>query len=90
MDGSSGIAIDGEDAVYVADTHNGRVQKFTADGRHLLTFGSGELDLPWGADPCSVGGTCTWRTGGTTASPASRLPASFQALTAVPGVATAS
>ena len=48
LDGVSGIAIDGEDCVYVSDTHNGRVQKFTTDGGHVLAFGRGELDLPWG------------------------------------------
>ena len=51
LDTPSGLAFDGQDNLYVADTYNNRVQKFTADGRFLLSI-SGEGDrgvsLPWG------------------------------------------
>jgi len=53
LNGPSGIAFDYEDNVYIADTHNNRVQKFTAGGEFIFSFGSkgadeGQLDLPWG------------------------------------------
>lgn len=35
-----GVAIDGAGNVYVADTKNHRIQKFSADGRFLLKWGS--------------------------------------------------
>ena len=39
--------------VYVCDTMNHRVQKFTRDGEFLMEFGGhgkgdGEFDMPWG------------------------------------------
>jgi DNA-binding beta-propeller fold protein YncE len=34
-----GITVDSEDGVYVADWGNHRVQKFTADGGHIASFG---------------------------------------------------
>ena len=37
-----GITIDDQGNVYIADWNNNRIQKFTADGKHLLTFGSGK------------------------------------------------
>jgi uncharacterized protein (TIGR03663 family) len=48
-----GIAVDGQGNVYVADTWNHRIQKFSADGSFLLTFGvSGQAaegpDRFWG------------------------------------------
>ena len=36
-----GITLDNNGDVYVADWNNHRVQKFSPDGGHLLTFGSG-------------------------------------------------
>ena len=35
-----GVAVDGEGNIYVADTLNHRIQKFTADGRFLAAVGS--------------------------------------------------
>lgn len=55
-----GVAIAPDGSVYVADTFNHRIQKFDANGRHLLTFGrfgrfedgsglqGGTLNEPWG------------------------------------------
>ena len=48
-----GIAFDAEDNLYVVDSYNSRVQKFTKDGGFLSSFGShgageGEMDIPWG------------------------------------------
>ncbi len=34
------VAVDGEGDVFVADFYNHRVQKFSADGTFLTTFGS--------------------------------------------------
>ncbi|MBI4744464.1 MAG: hypothetical protein HY776_06570, partial [Actinobacteria bacterium] len=34
-----GIAVDGNGYVYIADTHNHRVQKFTSDGAYIATWG---------------------------------------------------
>ena len=51
LDTPSGLAFDSHDNVYVADTYNNRVQKFTAGGRFLLSISSeGErgVSLPWG------------------------------------------
>ena len=53
LNGPSGLAFDPDDNLYVVDSHNHRVQKFTKDGRFLLKFGSygsgeGELAFPWG------------------------------------------
>lgn len=38
--GPQGLAIDGEDRLFVAEGHNARVQVFDADGRFLYTFGA--------------------------------------------------
>ena len=56
MDTPSGLAFDGQDNIYVADTYNNRVQKFTADGKFLLSISGAEpgtdveqgVSLPWG------------------------------------------
>ena len=53
LNGPSGLAFDPDDNLFVVDSHNHRVQKFTKDGRFLLKFGSygtgeGELAFPWG------------------------------------------
>ena len=49
----AGVAFDSDDCLYVVDSANHRVQKFTLDGKHLLKFGSegsgdGELKYPNG------------------------------------------
>ncbi|PKM99392.1 MAG: hypothetical protein CVU78_06460, partial [Elusimicrobia bacterium HGW-Elusimicrobia-2] len=41
-------AIDEDGGIYVSDTENGRVQKFSSGGEHLLTFGKGILNEPTG------------------------------------------
>ena len=46
-----GIAVDHENFVYVSDTENQRIQKFTSAGEFVLTWGrrgkqAGELDRP--------------------------------------------
>ncbi|MFH2084841.1 MAG: fibronectin type III domain-containing protein [Candidatus Omnitrophota bacterium] len=40
--------VDEDGAIYVSDTENGRVQKFSSGGEHLLTFGKGILNEPTG------------------------------------------
>ena len=42
FDGPSGIDIDGEDNIYVADQANCRIQKFTSEGEYITAFGSCE------------------------------------------------
>ena len=51
--GPHGIVVDANGDVYVADTGNNRVQKFTADGVFLMQWGSfgaadGQFDHPHG------------------------------------------
>ena len=53
FDRQSGIALDPDENLYVADTRNHRIQKFTRDGEFLMEFGSfgsaeGEFNMPWG------------------------------------------
>jgi DNA-binding beta-propeller fold protein YncE len=36
-----GVAVDGAGSVYVSDTHNNRIQKFTGQGASLLQWGTG-------------------------------------------------
>ena len=53
LNGPASMVFDDEDNLYVTDSRNSRVQKFTKDGRFLAKWGSfgageGELDLPWG------------------------------------------
>ena len=53
LDRPAGLAIDQDDNVYVVDSMNHRVQKFTPDGKFLAKFGSygdgdGEFNMPWG------------------------------------------
>jgi len=48
-----GIAVDGSWNVYVVDSHNDRIQKFTSDGAFLTAWGelgSGEGQFRWPAD----------------------------------------
>jgi DNA-binding beta-propeller fold protein YncE len=47
------LALDGDDNVYVVDSGNNRIQKFTKDGRFLAQFGTtgtgdGQFNMPWG------------------------------------------
>ena len=60
LDGPSGITVDSNDDVYIVDTGNDRVQKFTRDGDYLLGWGStgtadGEFRRPWGVTVDSQG-----------------------------------
>ena len=53
LDGPSGLAFDANDDLYVADSLNNRVQKFSKGGDFLLAFGGhgtgeGEFNRPWG------------------------------------------
>ena len=53
MDAPSGIAFDPEDNVYISDSRNHRIQKFSKNGDFIHSFGSfgcgdGEFNLPWG------------------------------------------
>src|SRR5437867_2497324 len=53
FDGPSGIAIDQQDMLYIVDSRNHRVQKFTKDGEFLSQWGSlgsaeGQFNSPWG------------------------------------------
>jgi len=56
-----GIAVDDAGHIYVADTHNQRIQKFTSSGAFVTkwggTFGSGdgEFNLPYGVAADSAG-----------------------------------
>jgi len=51
--GPSGLAFDRDDNLYIVDSLNSRVQKFTKDGQFLATWGrhgsgNGEFAMPWG------------------------------------------
>ena len=53
LNGPASMAFDDEGDLYVSDSRNHRVQKFTRDGRFLGEWGSfgegdGEFNLPWG------------------------------------------
>ena len=53
LDAPSGIAFDANDDVYVVDTGNNRIQKFSKDGEYRMGWGvagagTGEFDKPWG------------------------------------------
>ena len=53
LNGPSGIKFDADDNLYIADSKNDRVQKFTKDGRYLQGWGEsgsgeGQFDRPWG------------------------------------------
>ena len=53
LDGPCGIAFDSDGDIYIVDTGNDRVQKFTIDGEFLFAWGSigtgdGEFNRPWG------------------------------------------
>jgi DNA-binding beta-propeller fold protein YncE len=56
----SGIAVDSQSYVYVADTGNNRIQKFTSSGSFVLQWGSlgtayGQFQSPWGIAADSSG-----------------------------------
>ena len=64
----SGIAIDADGNLVVADAWNHRVQKFTEDGTFITEWGGygqgpGEFDMPWGICVDDEGYTyvCDWR-----------------------------
>jgi DNA-binding beta-propeller fold protein YncE len=49
----SGIAFDADENLWVVDTQNHRIQKFTKDGEYISSFGEqgsgpGQFDQPWG------------------------------------------
>ena len=49
----SGLAFDADNNVYVVDSGNDRIQKFTKDGRFLAKWGTtgsgaGQFNMPWG------------------------------------------
>ena len=53
LNGPSGLTFDHDDNLFISDSYNHRVQKFTKDGAFLAKFGrygneEGELNLPWG------------------------------------------
>ena len=53
LDGPNGLAFDSDDNLYVVDSRNDRVQKFTKDGGFLLGWGGsgtgeGQFNRPWG------------------------------------------
>lgn len=53
IDGPIGLQFDAEDNVYVVESRNHRVQRFTKDGQFISCFGSqgtgnGQFDRPWG------------------------------------------
>jgi DNA-binding beta-propeller fold protein YncE len=55
-----GVAVDGSGSVYVADSHNERVQKFSSTGGFQLTWGGfghlgGQFDLPTGVATDAAG-----------------------------------
>ena len=53
LDGPSGIKFDSDDNLYIVDSRNDRIQKFTKDGRYLAGWGvrgdgPGQFNRPWG------------------------------------------
>ena len=53
LNGPTCIAFDAEDSLYIVESSNHRVQKFTKDGQYISGFGGkgsaeGEFDRPWG------------------------------------------
>ncbi len=53
LNGPSGLAFDGDDNLYVVDSLNDRVQKFTKHGKFISSWGTsgageGEFNRPWG------------------------------------------
>jgi uncharacterized protein (TIGR03663 family) len=52
--GPRDVAVDGDGNVYVADTGNKRVQKFTADGEFVVAFGGNGTGIGQLAEPVGV------------------------------------
>ena len=53
LDGPAGLAFDADDNLFVADSRNDRIQRFTKDGEYLSGWGEtgsaeGQLRRPWG------------------------------------------
>ena len=53
LDGPNGLSFDSDDNLYVVDSRNDRVQKFTKEGGFLLGWGDsgtgeGQFNRPWG------------------------------------------
>ena len=53
LNGPSGLAFDADDNLYVVESRNDRIQKFTKDGRYLTGWGGsgsgeGQFSRPWG------------------------------------------
>ena len=53
LDGPTGIEFDEDDKLYVVESRNNRVQKFSKEGQFLLAFGGpgtedGQFNRPWG------------------------------------------
>ncbi len=66
--GMHGIEVDAEGNVYVADTGNNRIQKFTSDGVFLIKWGSsgtapGQFSHPHGIGICPMGNVFVAETG---------------------------
>ena len=64
----AGLAFDADNNVYVVDSGNNRIQKFTKDGQFLAKWGTtgsgdGEFNMPWGIDLDSAGNVyiADWR-----------------------------
>ena len=68
LDRPAGIAISGDGTLFLTDSRNHRVQKFSLDGQFKGKFGSfgdrpGQVNLPWGIglDKDSQGFVADWR-----------------------------
>ena len=68
LNGPASMVFDEEENLYLTDSRNNRIQKFTKDGRFLGQWGSsgtgeGEFDLPWGItiDPEGSVFVADWR-----------------------------
>ncbi len=49
------ILVDGDDNVWLVDTHHGQVMKFTSDGKPLMTIGTKGYRSDTGVDPSDYG-----------------------------------
>ena len=61
--GPSGVAVDTSNNVYVADSLNGRIQKFSATGSFITKWGSSPL-VPFAVAPDHFGNVWVWGTCG--------------------------
>ncbi|NTV00691.1 MAG: hypothetical protein HGA55_06180, partial [Methanoregulaceae archaeon] len=55
FDAPGGVAVDGFDNIYVADTNNGRIQKFTSSGTYLAEWDIPDIDTEDGFLPAPDG-----------------------------------